>query len=386
MKSSKVGAILATIFVAVMIVAGVVCVDYYKENVVQKSDEIVKEDTAANDKKDAGNNTSEDLDKSVNENENDNAVGAVEKNSVIATEFSGQLKVTGTNLTDQDGAPVVLRGVSSHGLSWYPEYVNDDSIKFMHENWGMNVFRLAMYTAENGGYCVSDTEKKKELISLVESGVDAAIANDMYVIVDWHILSDSNPNMYADQAANFFDKMSEKYAEVPNVIYEICNEPNGSTTWEDIKEYADRIIPIIRMHSPEAVIIVGTPQWSQNVDEAAASPLKYDNVLYALHFYAGTHKEWLRTTAKKAIKRGLPIFVSEFGITDASGNGVVDITEGGRWLEFMNENNLSACMWSLSNKNESSAIIAPDCEKTSGWAYMDLKKQGQWMLDEFMKE
>ena len=379
MGSSKAGAIIVTIFVAVLIIAGVVCVDYYKDN--QNADNSIA----------VGETDKDDADKAVTSDGDMttvvpvlNGTDTVENTKTVVSSFAGQLKVTGTKLTDQDGNTVVLRGISSHGLSWYPQYVNEDSVRFMHDGWGMNVIRLAMYTAENGGYCVGDDENKKELISVVERGVDAAIDNNMYVIIDWHILSDANPNTYVDQAAVFFDKMSEEYSDVPNVIYEICNEPNGATSWDDIKEYADRIIPIIRSHSPEAVVIVGTPQWSQKVDDAAEAPLKYDNVMYALHFYAGTHKEWLRTTAQKAIKRGLPIFVSEFGITDASGSQGVDVTEGGKWLDFMNENELSACMWSLSNKNEAAAIIIPDCEKTTGWTYEELKKQGQWMLDEFM--
>ena len=157
------------------------------------------------------------------------------------------------------------------GLAWFPDYVNKDAFKSIRDDWGANLIRLAMYTAENGGYCEGGDQAK--LKSLVDDGVDYATELGMYVIIDWHILHDTNPQDNQDEAIAFFDEMSAKYADYDNVLFEICNEPNGSTTWADIKEYAEAVIPVIRANDKDAIIIVGTPTWSQDVDMAADDPI-----------------------------------------------------------------------------------------------------------------
>lgn len=290
----------------------------------------------------------------------------------------GVLQVKGTALTDQDGNPVQLRGISTHGLAWFPGYVNEDCFRELREDWQANVIRLAMYTAENGGYC-TDGDKDK-LKKLVQDGVAYATENDMYVIIDWHVLSDQNPITYIDESKNFFREMSALYADHNNVIYEICNEPNGGTGWQDIKSYAEAVIPVIRENDENAVILVGTPNWSQYVDQAAADPITgYSNIMYTLHFYAATHTDWLRETMTKAVNAGLPIFVSEYGICDASGNGAIDETQADKWVDAMDTLGISYVAWSLSNKNETASLISSSCSKTSGFTESDLSDSGKWL-------
>ncbi|MCI9143120.1 MAG: glycoside hydrolase family 5 protein, partial [Lachnospiraceae bacterium] len=196
---------------------------------------------------------------------------------------AGRLSVEGTKLVDADGNPVQLRGISTHGLAWYPAYVNEACFHQLKEEWGANVIRLAMYTGENGGYCTGGD--REELKSLVKTGVEYGTNNDMYVIIDWHILSDGNPNQYLEESLDFFREMSEAYADYTNVFYEICNEPNGNVSWGEIKGYAEQVIEVIRGNDKEGVILVGTPNWSQYVDQAAADPIRgYDNIMYTLHF------------------------------------------------------------------------------------------------------
>ncbi len=291
---------------------------------------------------------------------------------------NGALHVEGTQLTDQDGNPVQLRGISTHGLAWFPGYVNRDCFHQLRNEWKANVIRLAMYTAEYGGYC---TDGDKEFLKqLVADGIDYAKNLDMYVIVDWHILSDSNPNMYVEEAKAFFQEIAGRYAGEDHILYEICNEPNGSTTWDDIKSYASQVIPVIRAQDEDAVILVGTPNWSQFVDQAAENPIsEYDNLMYTLHFYAATHTDDLRAKMTDAVKDGLPVFVSEYGICDASGSGAIDETQANLWVETMNSLNLSYVAWNLSNKEETSAIIRSTCDKTSWFTPDDLTPSGQWL-------
>lgn len=296
--------------------------------------------------------------------------------------YYGALRVDGAHLTDAEGNPVQLRGVSTHGLAWFPEYVNEEAIAFMQKDWGINVIRLALYPAGYGGYCVSGEEQQKKMEELIDTGVRATTENNMYVIIDWHVLEEGNPNTYLEQAKEFFEKISDKYRDYENVLYEICNEPNGGTSWSDIKTYAENVIPVIRENDEDAIIIVGTPEWSQRVDAAAEDPITgWENVMYGLHFYAGTHKEWLRDRADQALTAGLPIFVSEFGLCDASGNGSNDIEQANLWMEWMNENFVSCIQWNLSNKNETCALINSSCTKTTDWEENELTESGIWMLN-----
>jgi endoglucanase len=293
----------------------------------------------------------------------------------------GQLQLMGANLCDSKGNAVQLKGVSSHGRQWFPQYANEKVIKWLRDDWKADVFRAAMYTegGDTNGY-IGNPQVKQKVIQSVE----AAVKLGVYVIIDWHILHDNNPKTYQKQAIEFFSEMAQKYGQYPNVIFELCNEPNGNNvTWEnDIKPYAEAVIPVIRKYAPDNIIIVGTPQWSQRVNDAAEDPiLGHKNIMYALHFYSGTHTGWLRNAASDAIGTGIPVFVTEFGTTDASGDGNVDINETQRWFTFLKEKNISWVNWSLANKNESSAILkaGKDAAGNGNWKEADLSESGAFI-------
>lgn len=295
-----------------------------------------------------------------------------------APSASGPLQVSGTQLCDSAGNPVQLKGISTHGLAWFPDYVNEECFADFKNNWNANVIRLAMYTAESGGYCTGGDQA--QLKELVRKGIQYAASQGLYVIVDWHILSDNNPNTYLSEAKDFFQEISSEFSGETHILYEICNEPNGNTRWSEIKSYALEVIPMIRANDPDAVILVGTPNWSQYVDQAAADPItEYDNLMYALHFYAATHKEGLRNQMAAAITGGLPVFVTEYGICDASGNGGLDLGQADQWIAAMDQYGVSYVAWNLSNKNESSALLKSSCTKTSGFTQEDLSDFGQWL-------
>ena len=299
---------------------------------------------------------------------------------------AGRLHVKGTKLVDKKGHEVQLRGVSTHGLSWYPQYVNDKCFAQLHDKWGANVVRLAMYTEEYNGYCSGDAKNRSDLKKLIKKGVKLAKKHKMYVIVDWHILSDGNPNSHKKEAKAFFKEMSKGLKGYNNVIYEICNEPNNGTSWKEIKSYAKSVISTIRENDKKAVIVVGTPTWSQDVDQAAADPIKGDNIMYALHFYAATHKVDLCNKMTAAINKGLPVFVTEYGICDASGNGAIDEKEADRWIQTMDEYGVSYIAWNLSNKQESSSIIKSSCPKVSGFKKSELSDEGRWLYNLLRKK
>ena len=290
----------------------------------------------------------------------------------------GALHVSGTGLADASGASVQLRGVSTHGLAWFPEFVNEAAFQTIRDDWGANAVRLAMYTCERGGYMTDGDRDALE--ALIDQGVELCGRLGMYAVIDWHILSDGDPRIHADAAEDFFRRMSARYADKPYVLYELCNEPNGKgVNWPVVRDYAERIIPVIRANAPEAVIICGTPDWSQDVDKVAANPIDDSNTLYALHFYAASHRTALRERARKALEAGTPVFVSEFNICDASGDGAIDGESAAAWRALIEEYGLSYMAWSLSNADETAALIRADCPKTSAWTVDELSDTGRWL-------
>lgn len=290
---------------------------------------------------------------------------------------NGQLSVNGVNLVNEAGKTVQLKGMSSHGMQWFPQFTSTGALKSTRD-FGANVFRIAMYTDE-GGYLTNPEIKKT-----VFEAADRVIALDMYVIIDWHILHDNNPQSHKSEAKTFFAEASKHYANNPAVLYEICNEPNGDVKWNrDIKPYAQEVIPIIRANAPKAVVIVGTGTWSQDIQDAADSPLAFQNVMYACHFYAGTHGQFLRDRIDYARKKNAAIFVSEWGTSAADGSGGVFIPQSQEWLNFLSERKISWINWSLADKSETSAALKPGASPNGGWAEKDLSQSGSFVFKQF---
>lgn len=281
---------------------------------------------------------------------------SINKNSI---EYTGWLKTKGAELQNQRGEKIQLRGISSHGLQWYSELVTYENLKELKENWNINVFRIAMYTSPDEDGYIAHPEESKELVRKI---VNYAIDLDLYVIIDWHILKDNDPLIYKDESIKFFDEMSKEYADTPNVLYEICNEPNGKfVTWADkVKPYAEELIKTIRKNSPKSLIIIGTPNWCTDIKSAADDPIMAPNIVYACHFYAGSHKQLLRDDIDYCISKNIPIFISECGITNSTGRGKIYEDSFNEWNKYINEKGLSWIFWSLGNKPESSSIIKPE--------------------------
>ena len=302
----------------------------------------------------------------------------------------GALSVSGTVLTDGQGGPVVLRGTSSHGITWYPRYLNGSAMKTLAEH-GANVQRIAMYTEPKNAYI----ENPVQSLNYLYMGIESALAADMYVIVDWHILKDNNPNEYADEAEQFFDELSSRYGGNPAILYEICNEPNGDTEWEDIVRYANRIIPVIRANAPDAVILVGTPNYCTDFTGPLENPLEFDNIMYTMHRYIDVTEDKPCDTKhiESVVERGLPIFVSEWG-TSAGEQTYLETGEyksdtvtyqknAQPFIDYMKNHQISWTAWALGNKDEAHSMIRSDCDKYSGWMQDELTEFGRLIFSNF---
>lgn len=274
-------------------------------------------------------------------------------------DINGKLKVSGANIVNQYGEKFQIRGMSTHGLMWedFSDITTTASLKVLRDDWGVNTIRLAMYTEEWGGYTTGSNyaaQAKQKVIT----GVDNATSLGMYAIIDWHILHDGNPQSHQSEAVSFFTEMAKKYKNNNNVIYEICNEPNGGVTWSsNIKPYATAVVNAIRKQDPDAIIVVGTGTWSQDVDQVLGNKLSDKNVVYTLHFYANTHTDWLRNRFTSCYNSGLPMLVTEFGTCDASGNGGYNAAQTKEWLRLLDSKMVGYVNWSACGKNETASAF-----------------------------
>ena len=304
------------------------------------------------------------------------AVLALAAHAVGPVKQWGQLQVRGTQLCDQQGNPVVLRGVSLGWHNIWPRFYNKKVVRTLKNDWNATVVRAAM-----GVTTVEDNylDNPSFALDCVEKVVKAAIKEDIYVIIDWHA-----HEMHTKEAKAFFGQMAQKYGKYPHVIYELYNEP-VEDSWESLKTYASEIITEIRRYDPDNIILMGCPHWDQDVHVVADSPLRgFSNIMYTLHFYASTHKEYLRDRMEDAVKRGIPLFVSESGVTEASGNGVIDPESQQLWLDRMEKLKISWLCWSLSDKDESCSMLLPRATATGPWPEDVIKRSGK-MVREYLK-
>lgn len=281
----------------------------------------------------------------------------------------GQLWVDGTQLKDKNGKPVVLRGVSYGWHNWWPRFYNAGTVKWLSNDWGCSVLRLAIGAEPDSGYIKQPKWSRK----LLTTEVDAAIKEGIYVIIDWH-----SHNIRLDEAKAFFTDMAKTYGKYPNIIYEVFNEPDKET-WPEVKVYSTEIIATIRKYDANNVILVGNPHWDQDVNIVADDPITgYKNIMYTLHFYAATHKQWLRDRADYALKKGLPLFVSECSSMFANGNGKLDYTEMQAWIDWMEKAQISWAIWSIADKNETCSMIKPTASSEGSWKETDLTESGNY--------
>lgn len=278
----------------------------------------------------------------------------------------GALQVRNGRVTGQDGKPAVLRGMSLFWSQWQPKFYSKATVKWLRDDWNITLLRVAV-GVDSGGY---RAHPRRELAKAY-AVIDAAVANGLYVIVDWHA-----HEPHARDAADFFEKIARRYGTLPNIIYEPYNEPLEHTDWSTvIKPYHQQVIARIRSIDPDNLIVAGTQSWSQDVDKAAADPLVDGNLAYTLHFYAGSHKGPLRAKALAAINRGAALFVTEWGTAGATGNGDYDPAETKLWWDFLEQYGISQANWSVADKDETTAILRPGATR-AGWSDAMLSTSG----------
>jgi endoglucanase len=291
---------------------------------------------------------------------------------------NGKLRVQHGKLVNQQGVAPQLRGLSFSWSLWQGrKYYNPAVVNWLASDFKVSIIRAAMGVQPDSGY-LQQPDEQKQLITHV---VDQAIKEGIYVLIDWH---DHNSNLHVAESKEFFREMAKKYAGVPNVIYEIWNEP-AKTDWNTVKNYALQIIPIIRKYDKDNIIVVGSPHWDQDVDIAAADPIKgFNNIAYSFHFYASDpyHQEALRARADKAIKLGLPLIVTEWGVGEATGDGEFNMEKTKIWLKWAEDNQLSWTNWNITDKHETTALLQKGAPVYGGWTDDNLTPAGIFIRNE----
>lgn len=273
--------------------------------------------------------------------------------------YHGKLSVQGTDLVDQDGDKFQLIGLSTHGLQWYKGVVNKLTFSSLREKFGINVIRLALYSSEDGYAECTDSEREI-LYQTVVKGIKICTELDMYVILDWHMVgaenvNDKNPLYYMSYAKEFYSRITEEFKDNENLLFDIMNEPCGDTTWSDCKKYANTIIPVIRANN-DGIIICGNPKWTADLDSCIKDPLRgYTNLMYSFHFYAGDG--YYPDQITRALNAGLPVFISEHGGMENTGDGPIYEDNIQKWWSYLDERNISYVAWNISNSKGSASIF-----------------------------
>jgi endoglucanase len=282
----------------------------------------------------------------------------------------GQLSVRGAQLVDASGEPVVLRGQAFGWDNWWPQYYRADVVRWLRDDWCVDVVRPAMGIEPGGGYLMHPAASRPRITAVVDAAIEAGI----YVIIDWHA-----HHLHQAEAVAFFGEMAKRYGNQPHVIYEIFNEPDQDETWPQVKDYASAVIGAIRQYDPDNLVIVGSPEWDQRIDLVAADPLQgQTNVAYSVHFYAATHGQWLRDRTQAALDAGIPIFVTESSGAEASGRGQNNYQEWNAWVDFMEKNHVSWLNYSVSDKaGETISVLLPRASASGGWSNAELTESGQ---------
>jgi endoglucanase len=294
-------------------------------------------------------------------------VSPARQDGKIAVKEISPLFVQKNRIVDRNLYPVLLRGVSLFWSQWQPDFFSFETLRWLRDDWGITAIRAPL-GVHHDGYLDNPARERRK----IETVVAAAIELGLYVIVDWHA-----HHSEAKQAAGFFSEIARTYGRFPNLIYEPWNEPAGQYSWPAIKLYHAQVIEQIRAWDPQNLVIAATPNWCRDVDIAANDPLSFENIAYALHFYAASHGQALRDKAQRALNMGTALVATEWGTCKDNGDGPLNRREVARWLKFMEKNGIGHINWSVSKRDESSAILNKTAQAKAGWSKADMSVSGR---------
>lgn len=282
----------------------------------------------------------------------------------------GRLTFEGGRLRRANGEAVTLRGSSLFWSQWMGSFFNPDLVVWLADDWLIDVIRVPVGVSPDG-YLINPKIEERKARAVIEASIDRGI----FVILDWHAHV-----AHTAEAARLFGSVAKAYGNSPNIFYETWNEPHRRYSWDsDIAPHHVQLIDQVREHAPDAPVILGTPEFCLRPDAAAAAPVNRPNVAYSFHFYAATHREGLRSRVRAAVEAGLSLFVTEWGMGDATGDGFLDIKEAERWLAFLNSWQIGHVNWSICDKPEACSALRQGAAPTGRWRRSDLSRSGRFL-------
>jgi len=287
-------------------------------------------------------------------------------------EKHGFLRASRGRIVDQSENVFVLRGMSFFWSQWIYQFYNVETVKWLKDDWAINAIRVPL-AVDYGGYLENPHRETQKIITMIE----AAIECDIYVIIDWHTHHEE-----LSAASVFFSWLSRRYSKCPNIIYEIWNEPHPIYDWDvDIKPYHEELIPLIRGESEQSLIVVGSANYSQNVDHSAINQISAENIAYSIHFYAESHREKLRDKCKFAVDQGLTLLATEYGTCEATGDGKLNYEETQQWWRFLYTYDIGHFNWSIADKLETAAALLPGASPYGRWPEEALTSSGRFVRE-----
>lgn len=337
---------------------------------------------------------------------------AIKRNNVG---YAGQLHIDSSNgkILNQHNEEFTIRSIS---LFHTPEMVDFFTVDLLHQlqYYGLNCVRIPIYlrdktyhdntvnydlfcsgwgTNEDLGTPIdAETQAKRDIITnAIDKIVNICVQLKLYCILDFHAwhAHDGSAIDYKETGKAFFTFFADKYKNIPNLLYEVVNEPYSTIDITDNHElfiqYCKDARDIIHNYNSNAIVICGT--LTTRVVQLAG---EVENIALAPHFYTG--QDYADLSKYDSFNNNhIPIIVTEFGNTD--GDGITwQESYDDKFIEFLNKMdlyNFGRSAWKLScrpNSNTSILVYSENAKKglyKYGFLNEDLTHNGALVLDSY---
>jgi hypothetical protein len=281
----------------------------------------------------------------------------------LAGNKPGRIKVEGNKFTNEQGETVVFRGLNASDPDkllqdghWNEAYFEE------MKAWGANIVRFPVHPPEWRKHGAEGYMK------LLDKGIKWAEKNDLYVIIDWHIIGNLKTEQFMrdiyittkDETFKFWDLISKKYGDNPTVaFFELYNEPTtingelGDFSWDELKTLHEKMIKIIRDNNDKTIPLVSGFNWAYDLKPVKNNPVDAENIAYVSHPYPQKvdepwEEKWTEDWGYVAEK--YPLVLTEIGycLEDEPGAHIPVISDdsyGEAITEYCDKHGISYVVW-----------------------------------------